>query len=264
MLIKRTLLLVGWVMIMTSGIAPCLAADTTQDPLTWYHQGIAAKTHTDRIAAFEKALEGYLVQYNAMKEKGQTNAYLCYNIGNCYFNLKQLGQAIYYYKLALKLMPENERIQDNLSIALNKRVDALDIRSDTVLKTLLFFHYQLSVKNRVRLTILFSIICLLFFIPAIMRQHTLSRYLSSIAFGILLVLAVSLCVDYYSPHREGVVIIPAYARKDAGEAFMPVVSKPLGEGTIVRIISIRGEWLKVEFGEGTNGYIKRNDVKMII
>lgn len=265
MLMKRMLMLAGWLMIMTHGTVPCLAAaDSVQDPLTWYHQGIAAKTRTERIASFEKALEGYLVQYNAMKENGRTNAYLCYNIGNCYFNLKQLGQAIYYYKLALKLMPDNERMKENLSTALDKRVDALDIHTDTVIKTLLFFHYRLSVKTRVRLVILFSVMCLFFFIPAMMTQHTVSRYMSVTACGVLLVLAASLCIDYYSPHREGVVILPAYARKDAGEAFMPVVSKPLGEGTIVRIVSIRDGWLKVEFGEKTSGYIKRKYVKMII
>ncbi|MBU0992880.1 MAG: tetratricopeptide repeat protein [Proteobacteria bacterium] len=241
-----------------------LCNERPDESLFWYHKGISAKTHQERLDAFEKALELYMIQYNEMKNEGKTNAFLCYNIGNCYFNLKQTGQAIYYYEIALKLLPQNALISENLKTALEKRSGAIDVKHNEIKEILLFFHYKISTRDRIRIMIWLSVAAFLFYLPAIFRQHTLSRYLSIIMFSLFGCIALSICAESYFPQYEGVVVHPAYIRKDAGDAFTPIVPDPLGEGSIVRIITPENEWLKVEIGEGKRGYIRKDDLKVII
>ena len=71
-------------------------------------------------------------------------------------------------------------------------------------------------------------------------------------------------MEYYSPRYEGVVITPSFVRKDKGEAFAPVIPDPLGEGSIVRIISRDDDWLKVEAGDNKKGYMRQEVVKVVI
>ena len=48
------------------------------------------------------------------------NASIYYNLGNCYFQLKDYTLAILYYEKALKIAPNNEAIQHNLHLANQK------------------------------------------------------------------------------------------------------------------------------------------------
>jgi tetratricopeptide (TPR) repeat protein len=234
------------------------------DPLSLYHQGLSATIAEERDQAIEKALELYMIEYNQMKAGGKTNAFLCYNIGNCYFNLKQTGLAVYYYKMAVKLLPGNSIIAENLKTALEKRSGAIDVKEGGLMEDLLFFHYKTSTRTRIDTLILLSVLTLLFYGITMLKQRTLFRYLALTIFSLCLCVGISLLAEYYSPRYEGVVITPSFVRKDKGDAFSPVMTDPLGEGSIVRILSLNEEWLKVEAGEGKKGYIRKELLKVVI
>ncbi len=68
---------------------------------------------------YTKAIELYL---EAAKNDG-TSSELYYNIGNCYYRLKQLGKAILYYERALKLDPSNADARANLNFVNGKIID---------------------------------------------------------------------------------------------------------------------------------------------
>ena len=241
-----------------------MANDLSDEALRFYHKGISAKTNQERTVAFEKALELYLSLYNDLKSQSKMNGMLCYNIGNCYFNLKQLGQAVYYYQLGLKLLPGNETITENLNIALNKRVNALDIEPDEITETLLFFHYKTSTSQRINYLIIFSITTSILLLLLKYRNSTSIKYFSAIAFSLVLCFSISLIVEYYLPEHKGVVIQTANIRKDRGHGFAPITSQPLGEGSIVRVLSLEGEWYQVRIKDNKKGYIKKDFLKLII
>lgn len=65
--------------------------------------------------------------YNAAKDafiellnNNKKDASIYYNLGNCYFQLKDYTLAILYYEKALKIAPNNEAIQHNLHLANQK------------------------------------------------------------------------------------------------------------------------------------------------
>jgi len=253
--------------VMLAGVLFSNALYATEKPdeaLSDYHKGISAKTNHERTVAFEKALELYLTYYNDLKSQNKMNGMLCYNIGNCYFNLKQIGQAVYYYKSGLKVLPGNEMITENLTIALNKRQNYIDIEKGGILETLLFFHYKLSTSYRINYLILFSIITSMLFLMLMYRSNTSVKYLSAITSTLVLCLSLSILFEYYKPEHKGVIIQTANIRKDAGQGFAPITPKPLGEGSIVRVISLENEWYKIKIMDNKKGYIQKDFLKLII
>jgi len=68
--------------------------------------------YEDAIAQYEKSLE------NAENESQRVSA--LYNMGNAYFQQGNSKKAVDFYKKALKLAPENDKILHNLRIAQKK------------------------------------------------------------------------------------------------------------------------------------------------
>lgn len=245
-------------------IPAVFADDRLDEALASYHSGISAKTNNERTAAFEKSLALYLSVYNDFKSEGKMNGMLCYNIGNCYFNLKQIGYAVYYYKLGLQLLPGNDMIRENLTVAIEKRHHPMDAEPRTVLETLLFFHYKMSTAKRIQGLIFFSWLTAVIILILLFQNRTLLKYLSAISFTFVVCLSLSLIFEYYHPEHKGVMIQTANARKDAGQGFAPIAPTPLGEGTLVRIIGHDEEWYQVQISGDRKGYIKKEFIKLII
>lgn len=67
--------------------------------------------------------QGALDAYHRALETGYANGTLYYNMGNAYFRLDHLGQAIRYYEKARLLIPESAELLHNLEIAEAQRID---------------------------------------------------------------------------------------------------------------------------------------------
>jgi|GEM_PF-1457637 len=232
--------------------------------LKLYHKGISAKTVSKREQFIEKALEAYLGQFYVLKKKGQINGLLCYNIGNCYFNLDQIGNAVYYYKLAQTLLPTNEKIRDNLKIALQQNKNTVFYSRDGVITALLFFHYYLSPARRINILIVFSIVSAFLLILFQYYDKNIIKYMSIISCSIALVLFISIGFGYYMPDHLGVFTCDADVRKDAGLGFAPITTKPLGAGSVVRVLSLNKKWYKIKLNDGQEGHVRQKNLKLII
>jgi len=83
---------------------------------------IDIKTETDSAlnyylkSDFEQALDIYEDLYN----QGYSSADLFFNVGNCYYNMGDLANAIYYYEKAIILNPSDKDIAHNLKVANSK------------------------------------------------------------------------------------------------------------------------------------------------
>jgi tetratricopeptide (TPR) repeat protein len=86
---------------------------------------ISHASPTDAESAYERGeYQTALEQYLALNEE-QTSAGLLYNIGNCYFKMEQLPEAILYYERATLLSPADEDIRSNLSFAQQQVIDRI-------------------------------------------------------------------------------------------------------------------------------------------
>jgi hypothetical protein len=243
-------------------LSPCLGA--ASDPaLEAYHRGVAAKTIGEREAAIEKALELNLARFGAMKVEGEINGWLCYNIGNCYFVLKQIGEAVYYYRQALYYLPGNEKITGNLNVALQERENGVDVEPGGINEILLFFHYKISMANRIALLIISSIITALFLAGLIVKSNTFFRYGTGIAATTLISLSLSIFIQYYYPDHMGVITRTADIRRDAGAGFAPVTAQPFSAGSSIRVISLDNGWFQVRLNDGRKGYVEQDKLKLV-
>ncbi|MGB2579716.1 tetratricopeptide (TPR) repeat protein [Elusimicrobium simillimum] len=63
---------------------------------------------------------GALTAYQTELAAAPNNAYLYYNIGNCYYKMGDLGYAIAYYSKAFDLNPRSSLVRENLEMALTR------------------------------------------------------------------------------------------------------------------------------------------------
>lgn len=236
-----------------------------ESPEYFYQKGVEAKSIGERESNFEKALKLYMNHQIVLKDKGFENGYLFYNIGNCYFNLNQLGEAILYYKQALKLLPNEEKILQNYEIACKKRVAAVDIEtSGTLSKTLLFFHYSITEKNKILMMLIFSVLILGIFLASFKFKKQIFKSFTTTLTIIYFVLLTSFLVNYFYPQKEGVFVKDSLVYQDAGENYASLVTKPIGTGSSIKVINIKEGWFKVRLNDGRVGYVRDTSLHLIL
>lgn len=236
-----------------------------EDAGFYYQNGVEAKSIGERETNFEKALKLYMEELVALKDKNSDNGYLLYNIGNCYFNLNQLGEAILYYKQALKYLPNEENVIKNYQIACQKRVNPIDIeKSSNLMQTLLFFHFKISLNVKNIIMFALSIIALLLFILGLMTRYIYLKKLFWLSISLYFIMLGSIYFEIYHPLREGVLMKESLVYQEAGEAYASLIEKPVGEGSMVRVISFTNGWYKVQLNDGRFGYIKESILKIVL
>ena len=96
--------------------------------LLFFSSNILAQEAT---SLFEQASVSYeqkdyaqsLIHYIKIEDLGLYSSDLYYNIGNCYYKLKQNAEAVLYYEKALKLNPADEDALFNLKLVQLQLVD---------------------------------------------------------------------------------------------------------------------------------------------
>jgi len=155
----------------TSGI---LADDYVQETFT---EATEAYQNKD----WQTALELFL----SIKNENIEQADLFYNIGNCYFQLQELGKAILYYKRSLKISPGHEQAKSNLAFALTLTQDKQQLEEDDFL--VIIWNNFLSFFHLNTLAIILSVLFLFIIIVInIMIIHYRKFSLLFLAFFLLL------------------------------------------------------------------------------
>ena len=121
--------------------------------------GIEAGTKAYNEGEFERAID----EWQNCIDNGFQNADLYYNLGNAYFRNGQLGLAIYNYKVALKLRPNDDDFKHNLEYAQAMTKDKVDDEEENpILSTLYKAHHAMSLKAQ-----LFTLLALFWLIAIV-------------------------------------------------------------------------------------------------
>ena len=217
--------------------------------------GRASELYAGSLLHFERAvLDG-----------GIRNGKLYYNIGNTYYRLGEIGYAILNYRRALRLMPTDTNLLQNLGYARSRRLDTIEEAEEKqALALVLFWHYRLPF--RVRLAV-FTVCIGLFWICAgikfIFGRKVYTWLLVIIAIPAVIFLA-SLIADSIGGHDEGVIVAKAViARKGNAETYQPSFSEPLHAGTEFALIERRGGWLYIELLDGRKSWIREESSELL-
>jgi hypothetical protein len=201
-----------------------------------------------------------------VEEGGVENGRLFYNIGNAYFRLNDLGRAILNYRRAEQYLSSDVNLWQNLRYARSRRIDQIEEKQETqVLKTLLFWHYDLSPRTR---SVLFAGFFAVFWLLASLRlffADRVPRALLAACGGVALLFLGSLAFENASGgHGGGVVVAEqVIARKGDGDTYEPSFNEPLHAGTEFTLLEDRGEWRQVELADGQRCWIPATAVGLI-
>ncbi|MGK5092155.1 tetratricopeptide repeat protein [Deltaproteobacteria bacterium TL4] len=209
-----------------------------------------------------------LIRFEKIVREGHIqNGKIFYNIGNTHFHMHNLGQAILYYRKALRYLPNEPNLLQNLNYARSRRQDKIEVPpQQQVLKTLLFWHYDFSFWTRF---LLFFTCVTGFWAGAIFRLLFKNKFprwagvlLASLA---LLFLGSMLTESYWEAHyHDGVITTQeVIARKGDGENYQQSFKDPLHAGTEFRLLEQRKEWYQIELLDGRNTWIPQSSSELI-
>ena len=214
----------------------------------------------------EKAEDLYrqsVMRFERLADEGDIHSgKLYYNIGNGYFRMQDLGRAILNYRRAQHYMPSNPLLLQNLEYARSRCRDRIDVKQKTkILKTVLFWHYDLSMRVR---SLVFWACYMLFWTGSAVRlffRKAVPVWMLVCAACIALLFLGSVAAEsvYSEQSIPGVILSDEVtARKGDGINFEPAFKKPLHEGTEFILIEKRSEWLRVELPDGRRCWVPRD------
>ena len=227
-------------------------ANSTKDPIQ------AERLYDKAILNFEKIIDQGRIE----------NAMLYYNLANACFLRGQLGKAILNYRKAAKIDGSDENIQKNLAFARSKRIDKIDTKIEKrVLQTLVFWHYDFSLKTKFLLTFtFFGVVCLCATYGIWFGRSTVCTTTAVICGVLTLCFIVSVVVESKAEADNVYGVITAaevVARQGDGQNYPPSFKEPLHEGTEFDLLEHRPRWLHIRLSDGSDGWITEGNAELI-
>ena len=212
------------------------------------NQAFAAGDYRGAVAAYEQVLDA-----------GYTSGALYLNLGNAYFRLDEIGQAIRYYEKARRFIPDDPRLRHNLTIARARTTDSFSQIPPP---------FWRPWWNR----LLIHIGALPFFIAAVLlltvgagviayrirtgRRTPWLRRTRALAFllgGLLLVVAFAASLSNRLDQRA-VVIEPVATLREEPQP-NAVEALTLHEGTVFDVLDRQEGWVEARLPNGVTGWL---------
>lgn len=225
---------------------------------------VSVRSGEEAGALYKKAAMRYEKLIN---EGGIRNGRIYYNLGNIYFRMNDIGRAILNYLRAEQYMPDDSNLRQNLMYARGKRIDKLEEKQETkVLKTLFFWHYDLSVKTRIIIFCTFFALIWVFAGLKIFFKRPFLFWCITASTFVSVMFCSSLAFEEYtlSKIRPGVIIKnETTARKGNSETYEPSFKEPVHAGTEFTLIEDRGDWYHVELADARTCWVRSDDVALV-
>jgi len=198
--------------------------------------------------------------YQSILDRGVTSGVVLYNQGNALMQAGQRGRAIAAYRQAQRYRPRDPYLEANLRYALGPQ-DPQDRRP--LVEHLLFWQDWLSYPEKLHLAAAVVAITFLLGVAAIaVRKRALARAgLAGLVVGLVAILSAGYDWYRYEYTVHGVVVQrEVVARKGNGTSYEPALTAPLTEGTEVKLIARRGDWVLVRIAGGQEGWLPEEAV----
>ena len=228
---------------------------------------VAAPTHADSLYNVQNYKDA-ISAYEAQLTDG-INAEIYYNLGNCYYRMDDVPQAILNYLKTLKIEPQHEQAQDNLQLCLEK-VNTNIAEGDEMF-------YTTMLKSLVRsknandwgmlatiawgLVIAFAIGYLLVRKPAYKKMTFFAALVALLCVVILNIFAYQSKQDLFNV--DNIVALRATPIYESATT----AAKQIGEvpaGTILRFNEdFQNEWFNVTLPDGREAWCERQFIEKV-
>lgn len=204
--------------------------------------------------------------YDRILDHGFVHPNLYYNLGNAYYKLGWLGEAIWAYEKGLKLKPGDDDLRFNLKIANARIVDRVEAPEPFVL-----LKWYGALKRRFTLAQWLTVISVAFCATA--AAFSLFRFgpgqLSpllgkSVVLGAMATVILGLVfVDRYFDilQKREAIVVAREGRVYAAPTEISNLMFAVHDGTKVGIRSSQDPWLEIELIDGKQGWIQADKVR---
>ncbi len=207
------------------------------------------------------------VYYNKLINNGILNSTVYYNLGNTHFRTDELGEAILYWKKALKYDPGNKDIQTNISFAEARTIDKIPVPEKSFTeKVLIFLHNLISLRIQLWIMVFFLFCISIFLSVAIYSGRNLRLWMiygASLFTVILSLFLISSGIKIYHNETTQEAVILSQSADAVNQPEGNKILFTIHEGTTVEIKKTRGEWILVQLPHGKGGWMKKDFVGII-
>lgn len=236
-----------------------------RDSLAAFDAGVlAAAEGSDRSTRLlRQASDGF----EALRIAGVRSAALEYNLGNTYFRLGELGRAVLHFRRAALLAPRDERIRANLAYV-QERVSPRIVSSGSaqLVDRLMFWSRGTTAAEKLLLTALFSAVGWTGLLLSLRWRAAPLSVGSLVIVGLGLANAGLLVWELHSARTTPAAVIvqgTPQLRHGRGEAYELVRRDALGPGVELRVLEVRGDWLRVELADGQSGWLPAGGIERL-
>lgn len=214
---------------------------------------------------FQDALKLWIDVYNT----GYRSSSLDYNIGNAYFKINDIPNAILFYERAYLLNPSDEDINYNLEVARTLTVDRFQAIPELFfVKWYNFISLFLSANLWASVSLAGFFLCLIFlsaYIYSASYRLKVSGFWLALSFLIL-----SVCSIAFSRHNKtlvydshkAIITTPLVSGKSSPDSSGTDLFV-LHEGTKVTIGDEVGDWYEIRLSDGNKGWVPINSFNII-
>ena len=227
-------------------------------------------TFQEAITAYEsndfaQALE----LFTNLENEGLINPDLHYNIGNCHFRLGHIGQAILYYKRALKERSNHEAARRNLNYALTFTQDKQGTDSEDVVRSFWKKTYDALSINLLAILVAVFFVAIVFIVCLMIlryrnREKTIPIFIMVILvffFAAFTLLSVLKWHGYHSARDAVLLAKSAIGYSGPSEDFTRVFT--IHEGMIFEIERSENNWSLIKLSNGLGGWIQSSAFEKI-
>ena len=207
--------------------------------------------------------------YEALLKQG-VSADLYYNLGNCYYRMDQMTQAVLNYERALLLSPGDKDIRFNLQMARSKTIDKITPESEMFFVT----WYRslvnvMSVDGWARTALVALIVAIVLALFYLFSDRIWLRKIGF--FGGIIALLLFLVGNLFAwqqksnlTQRTGAIIIKSAVNVKSTPSKNGTDLYILHEGTKVTVTdSSMREWRKIRVADGKEGWLEVSEIEVI-
>lgn len=220
------------------------------------------KNYVEAAAIFEEYVEKTELSHNDLSD-----AY--YNLGNCYFRMKNYGKAIVNYQRSLRIDPSNKDAQFNLELTQTKLTDRFDAPAEMFFvswtKSLIA---SKSSNSWGYLGLAFILITFALCIVFMLSNRIWIRKFCFIS-GILSVILIVACelfayIQYYKIKDVQLGVVMGNVQTYDSPTTTAKKQYSLHEGTTVSVqTAFEKDWLQVILPDGKITWVKNDDLEIV-
>jgi tetratricopeptide (TPR) repeat protein len=217
-------------------------------------------------AAYEKGDYGKAIQqYARIATAGKVSGPLYFNLGNAYFKISSVGQAILNYERARRIMPRDADLLANYNFARSMiKGNPPDEKGLWAWKPLKAYSERFTVNELLLMASAVYMAAMVLFI-AVLYLPGLAKYILPLAILLMTLASADSVVSWHAVQGIGksAVVTAAQVESKFGPFDSATKFFTLYEGMGVTVLDTKDDWCKVRRSDGKTGWVKSSAVEII-